>query len=315
MRRGVSALGLCSWDQFIVTDTYPGPGEYTIVRKEFQQAGGTTGNTCAALARLGVDVLFASVVGADERGHLLRQSLIEAGCDTRHIATRSGSPSDTGIIVISGAPGRRDRTIFWIQGAKPELGDFLPIDDLLEREWFLVDVSDPKLRSFILDLPAHRSPRTALIGTLTYLVEMPEGDGWDHALRHDVIFGNEKELRALTGCTTTSDAVAFAQRAMLGHACRAMYITQGGDGALAVRTTSVEHVPAFEVEVVDTTGAGDAFVAGGISALVERRNDIDVLTRGAATAALACGAFGGRAGQPTMEAVRRLTNHRDSDPR
>src|SRR5688500_13004317 len=49
MRHGVAAVGLCSWDRFLVCDRYPGPGEFAVVDRRLKQAGGTTANTCAAL--------------------------------------------------------------------------------------------------------------------------------------------------------------------------------------------------------------------------------------------------------------------------
>lgn len=303
MRRGVAALGLCSWDRFVVTEHYPGPGEYAIVQQQLEQAGGTTGNTCAALSRLGVAVLLASVVGDDVEGEALVRSLRDAGCDVRHIARRAGARSDSGIIVVSGPASRRDRTIFWLQGAKPEMGDVLPVDALLEHEWFLIDVSDHRLRAFVLDLPAHRSPRTKLIGTMTYLVEMPPAAGWEHALRHDVLFGNERELCALTCATTTEEAIATARAAMRGMPCRVIFLTLGSRGALAIRPDGVEASPAFDIDVVDTTGAGDAFAAGCIWGLTERLEDAEILVRGNATAALACRALGARAGLPTAAEV------------
>src|SRR6476661_1616232 len=126
MQPGVAAIGLCSWDRFIVTDAYPGPGEYAIVRQQLEQAGGTTANTCAALATLGVPVQFASYVGDDEAGERLIASLRETGCDVRYVKQRPGGRSDTGVIVVSGSGAARDRTIYWIQGEKPLLGDWLP---------------------------------------------------------------------------------------------------------------------------------------------------------------------------------------------
>src|SRR4051812_18928752 len=114
MRRAIAAIGLTSWDRFLVAETYPGPGEYTIVRERLEQAGGTTSNTCAALAKLGLPVTFVTYVGNDPEGDGLIASLEDVSCDTRYVMRREDEPSDTGMIVVSGQVGRRDRTIFWI---------------------------------------------------------------------------------------------------------------------------------------------------------------------------------------------------------
>lgn len=306
MRHGVAALGLLSWDRFLITDTYPGPGEYTVVLQRFEQAGGTTGNTCAALARLGIAVTIASVVGNDDEGRALVDSLAGAGSDVDAVIFSETEPSDSSVIVVSGGSESRDRTIFWIKGARPVMGDLLPVDELLAHQWILLDVDDPRLRHFFLELPAHRSPRTRLFGTMTYLVEMPIDEGWKHVLRHDAVVGNIRELLTLTGTETLDAAIAKARTDLVASACRVLYVSRGRQGALAIRADGVTEHPAWDVEVVDTTGAGDAFAAGCLWGLLDRRDDLEVLRRGNALGGLACRQLGARAGLPSLDDVERL---------
>jgi sugar/nucleoside kinase (ribokinase family) len=310
----VAAIGLCSWDRFLVTDSYPGPGEYAVVQQQFEQAGGTTSNTCAALARLGIEVALSSRIGADREGRAIVASLAEVGCDVRYLREASDTPTDGSYIVISGQGEAVDRTIFWIKGAKPESGDHLPLDDLLEYRWLLIDVDDPKLRSFLLDLPAHRSPRTKLIGLMTYLVETPPDEGFAHLLRFDVGIGNARELRTLTHAKSTAEAVARAQAALPGHACTALFISDGPRGSLAIRAEDVTEAPAYRIEVVDTTGAGDAFAAGCIWGLLESCPDAELLRRGNALGALACRALGARAGLPSLAEAQALLGQATAMP-
>jgi len=300
MRQGVAAIGLCSWDRFLVTERYPAPGEYAVVRQAFELAGGTTSNVCAALAMLGVDVTLCSRVGADNQGDELIASLEEAGCDVRYVSRAPDTPTDSSIIVISGTGDELDRTIFWEQGAKPLAGDRLPIDELLEYRWLLIDVDDPRLRGFLLDLPAHRSPRTRLIGTMTYLLETQSAEGFKDLLRCDIAIGNAHELRRLTETDTLEEAVVRAQAALPGDACAVLYISRGPLGALAVRARSVVEAPAFHIEAVDTTGAGDAFAAGCIWGMLDGCDDGETLRRGNALGGLACRALGARAGLPSL---------------
>ena len=303
MRRGVAAIGLCSWDRFIVTDEYPGAGEYAIVRQQVEQAGGTTGNTCHALALLGVEVMLVSAVGDDTEGFALIDSLASAGCDVSAVTIRPNAGSDSGIIVVSGAPGDRDRTIYWIQGAKPIIGDALPIDRMLDHEWVHVDIDDPRLRAFFLDLPAHRSPRTKLFGTMTYLVEMPDDTGWQHALRFDAVTGNERELRTLLGTDSLDEAIERVRHDLVASACQVVFLSRGPHGAIAIREESIEVGPAIAVDVIDTTGAGDAFAAGCLWGLLDRLNDAEILRRANALGGLACRSLGARAGLPTRAEV------------
>ncbi|HUG16257.1 MAG TPA: carbohydrate kinase family protein [Thermomicrobiales bacterium] len=306
MIHGVAAIGLCSWDRFIVTDQYPGPGEYAIVRQRFEQAGGTTGNACAALALLGVDVTLVSRVGDDEEGRRLVASLRDTGCGVDHVETISGSASDSGVIVISGELANRDRTIYWIQGVKPVSGMTFPIDEMLAREWLMIDIDDARLRSFLLDLPAHRSPRTRLFGTMTYVVEMDPAAGWDQIMRHDAVAGNARELMTLTGCSDLSAATDIASRDIRHNACRVVFVSNGPHGGLAITESGVVSAPAIDVDVVDTTGAGDAFAAGCLWGMLEHCDEPTILSRANALGGLACRALGARAGLPTRVEVERV---------
>ncbi|MBX6343153.1 MAG: hypothetical protein IRY97_11890, partial [Thermomicrobiaceae bacterium] len=93
----VAAIGLASWDQLLVTDHYPEPGSYAIVRRAEEQAGGTTSNLATALARLGVRVTLAAMVGDDAEGRRLVEGLAAEGCDVRHVRARPGEPTDRAI--------------------------------------------------------------------------------------------------------------------------------------------------------------------------------------------------------------------------
>jgi sugar/nucleoside kinase (ribokinase family) len=84
-----------------------------------------------------------------------------------------------------------------------------------------------------------------------------------------------------------------------GNACTILFVSRGPLGALAIRADGVIEVPAFVVEAIDTTGAGDAFAAGCIWGLLDGCGDRETLTRGNALGALTCRALGARAGLPT----------------
>jgi ribokinase len=291
---------MCAWDHLLVCSTYPGPGEYTIITREFEQAGGTTSNTCAALGLLGKAPLLASCVGADDQGDAIIASLASAGCDVAAILRKPGIPTDRSVIVISGADDHLDRTIFWIQGARPAAGEQFPVEAVLEHRWVLLDVDDPNLRQFWLDLPAHLSPRTRLIGTMIYLADIEPQAGLSQALQHDVMFGNRSEFLRVTGQTEIEAAIARTQAEMPGNACGLFLVSLGAHGSIAIRRDVVTRVPAFDVAALDTTGAGDAFAAGCIWGLLENLPDNEILRRGNLLGGLACTALGARAGLPTL---------------
>ncbi len=311
----VAAIGMVSWDRIIVTDSYPAAGSYAVVRQVLEQSGGTTANTAHALARLGVNTSFVSVVGDDAEGRILRNVLEESGCDCRYVKVRDGEPSDSGIIVVSGAGGSLDRTIFWQQGARLMHGDALPINELFAHDLVILDVDDPRLRRFVVDLPMHVSPRTRILGTLTYLVEISPNDGLDVALRHDYLVGNQTELKYLTG---QSDAYAAVQtlQSRMGYAdTRLAAITLGAQGCIVASPTSLVTVPAFEVDAVDTTGAGDAFAAGVTLGILERLPPEGIGTLGNAMGALSIRKLGARSSLPDRVELDALLATRVTSPK
>lgn len=304
MRRAVAAVGLCSWDRFLILDRFPVQGGYATIQRQFEQPGGTTANTCAALGRLGIDVSLASRVGDDAEGTQLIDSLAETGCDVTMIERDAEFPTDSSLILVPDDGSHRDRTILWAKGAQPTHGDKLPVARLLDHRWLLVDVNDDRLRSFLLELPAHLSPRTLLLGAMTYLTDTDRDVGWSQLLAHDIVFGNDAELIELSAADDLTRAIDIAREAMRHNACRVMYVSLGSDGAMAIRAEGVVTSPAFDVEVVDTTGAGDAFAAGCIWGIMDGAPDEEVLRRGNAVGALCCTGHGARSSLPVREDVQ-----------
>lgn len=295
----IAAIGLTSWDRFVVVDTYPSAGSYEIVRETLEQSGGTTANMAHALARLGMQVTLCSKVGADAEGQELRRVLESLGCDCRYVESISDGRSDSAIIVVSGSGDYVDRTIYWNQGARLKHGDAVPLNDLFEHDLVILDVDDARLRRFIVDLPMHVSPRTKLLGTLTYLVEIPPDDGIEMAIRHDYLTGNHKELCYLTQTGDPIVAIEALQSRMDYADTRLAAISLGSDGCAVVTETTVEMIPAFDVDVVDTTGAGDAFASGVALGILEQRSLHDIGLLGNAMGALSIQSLGARSSLPS----------------
>ena len=294
----VAAIGMASWDRMLVVDDYPEAGSYAVVRRALEGPGGTTANTVAALARLGVPVSFATVVGDDREGAALRDGLAAEGCDVSAVRTRTGEPTDLGFIVVSGSGERSDRTIFWQQGARLRYGDPLPIAEFFAHDLVIVDVDDARLLQLIVDLPIHVAPRTRLLGTLTFLTELPPERALALAVRHDYLCGNERELRHVTGESDLERALARLRERMILDQLRLAFISRGPLGCLVVTEEMVESVPAFAMAAVDTTGAGDAFAAGVALGLIERRAPAEIGRLANAMGALAVRGLGARASLP-----------------
>jgi 2-dehydro-3-deoxygluconokinase len=120
----------------------------------------------------------------------------------------------------------------------------------------------------------------------------------------DIVFGSEPELALVTD-DPAADPDAAAEE-LLGRGARAVVVKRGAEGATAYTPDGVTSVPARAVRVVDVVGAGDAFVAGYLSGLLDRLDEPGRLERGAAVSAFAIGAAGDWEGLPTRRELELL---------
>ena len=300
----IACIGVSDWDRLIAVSDYPEAGGFARVREEISAPGGPTTNTAVALSRLGAQVVLASAIGGDERGQLVLHSLETAGIDTRWITVRPDQVTTLATVIVSSNP--LDRTIFVETGAQLVRGDQLDISALFGGDVLVLDVADISLRRFLLDLPAHTVPTTRLLGPLTHLAHKSLTDAFDLALRHDVIVSNEPDLLDVTGTWTLSDATSAVQHRMRGENLRAALITRGAEGCRVVTETKSQNIPTFSVEVVDPTGAGDAFAAGVAWGMAQRWPWPEVGRFANAVGALACCSLGAQASLPSLHDVETL---------
>jgi ribokinase len=306
----IATVGLASWDWLLTVKRYPEAGDYAIVQEVSSQPGGTTSNSAMALARLGAMVAFAGMVGDDQNGARLRDGLRDAGIDVSWLDTRTGERTDSTYIIVSDEP--RDRTIFWPPGAHLLRGDRLDVPAIFAHDLVLLDVDDMPLRRFLSDLPAHTLPATRLLGTLAYSAQPEHGDRLEVMLRHDAIVGNEREAMLLTDTATLDDAIATIRDGMIGSNLRAGIISRGANGATAFSATERWDLPAEDMVVIDTTGAGDAFTAGVAFGMALRWPWPKTLRLANAMGGLATRALGAQAALPDWSEIYALTGEPES---
>lgn len=301
----IAAVGLASWDTLISIDRYPPAGSFAIVESTSEQPGGTTSNAAIALAKLGARVSFAGMIGDDAPGEHLRDALESAGVDLRWLSVREGERTDASFVIVSRQPV--DRTILWPPGAHLVKGDPLDIPAIFGHDLVLLDVDDMPLRRFLSDLPAHTLPATRLLGTLVYAAVPEIEDRLEVMMRHDAIVGNEREFTVLAGIEDLDLAVEYVQRLMPGSNLRTAIVSRGEHGAIAFTATEFWSVDAYPIDVVDTTGAGDAFTAGVAFGMALRWTWDKTLRLANACGGLACRALGAQASLPGWDEIAALT--------
>jgi sugar/nucleoside kinase (ribokinase family) len=300
----INCLGVADWDRMLAITDYPEAGGFAEVHQERSGPGGPTTNTAVALSRLGAEVALATAVGDDERGQLVKHNLKAVGVDTRWLTIKPGEATTRATCIVSRHP--LDRTVLVEQGARLTRGDRLDVGGLFGGDVLVLDAPDPSLRRFLLDLPAHTVPATRLLGLLNYLADQGLPDAFELALRHDAIVSNEPDILDVTGTWTLSDATAALQHRMRGATLRAALVTRGARGCLVVTATERVNIPAFPLEIVDPTGAGDAFAAGVAWGMAHRWEWPEVGRFANAVGGLACGALGAQASLPTLADVEKL---------
>ncbi|MEP7053727.1 MAG: carbohydrate kinase family protein [Actinomycetota bacterium] len=305
------------WDVLVVGDANPDLVLRGDVSPRFGQEeqlltgadlvlGGSAAITACGAARLGIRTTLCACVGDDMFGGLVRLALGERGVGTVHlIASRSGG---TGVSVV--LSGTEDRAILTFPGVIPELRAD-DVDDAL-----LASVRHLHVSSFFL-LPAVAAGAAELFGRAHRLgVSTSLDTNWDPAgqwsgvrdvLRHtDVLLPNIGELLALTGRPVDEPdpirrAAAIEAAALEIRALGPLLAVKAGAlGGIGWGPNGRVSAPTVPVDVVDTTGAGDGFVAGFLAATLRGLPFERALEWASAAGSLSTRAAGGTTAQPTV---------------
>ena len=266
--------------------------------------GGSGAIVACAAARLGLRVSLCGIVGDDLFGHFMRDELDRRGVDVRGLVV--DPDTRTGLTTVLARPN--DRAILTYEGAIGELRAGSIDPGLLESARH-VHVSSYFLQRLLApDLPALFDGVRARGGTTSGDPNWDPAESWDGGLgdlltRTDVFLPNATEATRIAGVDDL-DAAAGALARLAGL----VVVKTGAGGALAARADRRVHAPAPSVDVVDTTGAGDAFDAGFLASWLAGDPLERALEIGAACGALSTRALGGVDAQPTMREALALVD-------
>lgn len=250
-------VGSANTDMVIRAPHFPQPGE-TIIGSDFMlNQGGKGANQAVAAARLGGHVAFIGKVGDDTFGTTTRKLLKDEGIDVSHLSTSSSASS--GVALITTVPNG-ENTIIVNSGANAELS---ASDVEAAKELF----TDAAIVLMQLETPVSALTRAAELGkengarVILNPAPAPSIPLPEALLRNvDLIIPNETEAAHMTGITVTDEASARAAIGKLQSLGVAdAMITLGSKGVCALVHGELTIVPAFKVQAVDTTAAGDTF--------------------------------------------------------
>jgi len=261
----VLVLGSINIDFVSFVSRYPQPGE-TLVSNDFGIfQGGKGANQAIALAKLDVPTLMLGKVGKDILSDVALSSLQENGVDTTGISKSQKISTGTASIWVN-AQGQNSIVIY--PGANGEVGE----DFIIQHEkffnnasWLLTQFEVP-LKSIILALKLAKKHGLKTIMDPAPVREISNNDIWELV---DYLLPNEIELRELTH----TENILKAIRILKSRGVKEVIVKLGKLGAGYEGKGTFNLFPAVPVEqVVDTTGAGDCFIAGFLYEMLQQEN-------------------------------------------
>jgi sugar/nucleoside kinase (ribokinase family) len=295
----VVGLGSCTVDFFAIVPKLIGADEKVNATRLEVHAGGVTANNLTQVARLGASAGWIGFIGADENGRAILKAFEEDGMDTSGIETRKGELSSLTWIPVD-AEGERCIYMFPNVTAKVTPEDIRRrfAKHITSARHFHTEASQLPLAPVLEAIQVAKKEKVRTIFDLdvapSYFVDSGLGTeaGLMETLRLvDVLKPCKAAARELTGET---DFDRIAQK-MLALGPPLVAITMGKEGCLIADKSGMTHVPSYKVNVVDTTGAGDAFMGGLSYALLQRWSTQRVGEFANACAALCCTRVGARA--------------------
>lgn len=275
----------------------------TLLGSDFDMGpGGKGSNQAVATARLGATSSIAAIVGDDKLSEIATDLYQREGVGTAHLTRTNQRATGVGFIIVN---TKGDNFIILDMGANELMDDRFV--DAVEKT---IAASDVVMS--VLEIPVPAAKRAMELGrkhgvTTIFNPAPAQVLPSDMFGSVDYLTPNESELRILLGLPPDDPRPTPAlAKELRGRGARNLVVTMGDKGTLVLTDTVEEIVPGCRVDVVDTTGAGDAFNAGLAVGLGEGRPLVDAVRFGCACGALACTKLAVIPSLPTREQATRL---------
>jgi len=281
----------------------PGAGE-TVTAIGFQiHAGGKGANQAVAASRLGGEVAMIGTVGGDAYSETLLRSLAENRVDTREIRRAQNLSTGLALILVDTTG---ENVIAVVPGANSELdaGDAaIALNRISDANVVVMQLEVPLAVVERVCLEASKSNQKVIVNAAPFVAQAAD------LLRYvDVLVVNEVEASALFATDVRDHETARLALKVAGTlGPRVTVITLGAQGVAYCESGSEpESIPGIPVQVVDTTGAGDAFVGALAYALSRDWQTRDAISLGVAAGAATVMRRGAQSSLPAMHDVKRL---------
>jgi len=288
----IVGLGLACLDVLIRLDTMPTWERGGGFEQMTFDGGGPVGTAIVAAARLGARCGFVGTAGDDEAARLKLQSFHDEGVDLSHLITFPGPEAKLMICYVNQKTG--DRVFSACRSGKHQCLDFCHLDRkyMTSAQYLHLDACHGDI--------AITAAQWMKEAGKTVVLDAGGGDFTKRIIPFiDVLIVSEGSLRALAA----DQPLDRAGPAVLKMGPRIVVETQGAHGSHTFVDGEAFHTPAFPVDVIDTTGAGDVFHGAFIVGLLHNWPLRFVCQFASAVSALKCTKLGGRRGCPTFDAT------------
>ncbi len=298
----VLVVGSLNMDFAVYMDRRPKAGETVMAQGMKLVPGGKGANQAYALGKLGANTSMIGAVGTDTFGEQMLANLENVGVATDGIKKIAGTETGKAFIEIEKSG---QNSISVIAGANAAVDE----DLVKEQEEKFAQV-DAVVMQLEIPMPAvvaaaklaKKHGKTVVLDPAPARNDLPD-ELWAQV---DITKPNETELALLTGLSTsTEEEVVAAAKALIAKGVKNVLVTLGGDGTMRVSADKVEKFAAYKVKAVDTTAAGDCFLAAFMSRF-DGRNYAEAIDFGAKASAIAVTRQGAQTSIPTVEEVERF---------
>ncbi|MBS7643059.1 carbohydrate kinase family protein [Candidatus Bathyarchaeota archaeon] len=298
----VIGFGALNLDKIIYVDKIPKPDEEGYVRSICYCPGGSAANTVVGLARLGLKTGYIGKVGNDEEGKILLEDLRNEKVDTSLVKACTGRSGVAYIFVDE--KGIRASIV------DPGVNDTIGVEDIdldyVKKSKFLhltSFISKLSTKSFLTQKKIVEEVPNVEISFDPGQLYAEKGMGELESIikRSKVILPSKREIELLTGYEYKTGC-----KILLKKGVEIVAVKLGEKGCYVTNGKEEYHIPAETVEVVDTTGAGDAFCAGFLYGLVKNKDIYECGKLGNFVASRCITKSGAREGLPTLSDLYRI---------
>ena len=294
----IVVVGSANQDHLVRLSSLPAAGETILAKGVASQPGGKGANQAVAAARLGADVVLVGAVGDDKDGSAIVLQLRTEGVNTGEVQVVTTAPTGLAMVYVLDSG---ENAIVVVPGANAML-EPARVEQVLRRtcEQGSVVVLQAEVPCDVIDVTARvvEEIGARLVLNLAPYVELAA----DTLAVADPVVVNETEATSLGGQPVTDLASGAAAARRLTEVARSVVITLGASGAVWADRGADGSTPAPEVaEVVDTAGAGDAFVGALASQLADGADLAMAVTFGVAAGSFSVGRAGAQSSYPVRE--------------